>query len=177
MHNVSSHLHFNNSRSHQTLRGHNFSQLQDEPVKCSSCGIMLKNKLIHSKHIRIVHGEAKHKCKLCNLSFHFPCTLNEHIGAQHEGKKFHCTYPGCRGEFNWSRNAKQHLRGVHQLSGDEYVEYCGLLNMHWEIVWITLETEWIWIFDFCNKLLVMNYIRFISEISLLFQYSQHSHRS
>lgn len=65
--------------------------------------------LLHQYKHRI--GEEKRKCTVegCCVTFSHLSSLKIHLQTEHEGKRFHCIFPGCSTKYTGKHKLKAHL--------------------------------------------------------------------
>ncbi|XP_037046655.1 transcription factor grauzone-like [Bradysia coprophila] len=86
-----------------------------QPVKCTICDKLVKNKFALPKHMRGVHGGRRHQCVQCDKAFKNSTQLKEHVACHTGESLYNCPY--CDQKFKANANYFAHRRRKH------YAEY------------------------------------------------------
>lgn len=82
------------------------------PFECKrgcSVNVRFPTRLEQRDHYRAVHG--KHKCDICDYSFHFIADLRTHNHYAHGADKFQCS--DCKLILTTSERLKAHIKNIH----------------------------------------------------------------
>lgn len=86
--------------------------------KCTKCPRAFQSQQKLAKHQR-AHNKP-FKCGKCNATFAETYHLSEHTQVRHEGKRWHCSFEACSGQFTSRGYAVIHLKKLHALNGEKF---------------------------------------------------------
>jgi len=91
--------------------------------ECDKCGLMLRNRIQLSRHMRVKHNDGKHICVVCSKVYPSDVALTRHLRYTHFGEKNHVCST-CGKSFSKKSHLKFHER-IHSEMKMFVCTFCG----------------------------------------------------